>query len=223
MPLRVEPMLERARGALAGGRVFLSASIPDPGRWSGPFDALAITDAVVAAARAVLTSAGGLVTAAHPTIAPLMLYVAREFPDIREVEPPIVVYQSRLFGDVLPPATYELAEGGLAELRWTEAFPGDEPEPGKWERSLLTLRETMLRDADPIAAIFVGGMEGIRQEFDIFRQLHERRPAYAVGRPGGEAASLVSLGPPSLAEDLATSESYPALLRRVIDDIASTR
>jgi hypothetical protein len=36
--------------------VFVSASIPDPRRWEGEFDALEITDAVVALARTFLTA-----------------------------------------------------------------------------------------------------------------------------------------------------------------------
>jgi hypothetical protein len=59
-----------------GRTLFLSASIPDPERWDGEFDALAITDAVVALARTFLSAGWRLVTAAHPTIAPLLLYVA---------------------------------------------------------------------------------------------------------------------------------------------------
>ena len=60
--------------------VFLGGSIPDPGRWEGHFDAREITDATVAAARAILYAGGTLVTGAHPTIAPLILYVAAEIP-----------------------------------------------------------------------------------------------------------------------------------------------
>lgn len=33
-----------------------------------------------------------MVSAAHPTIAPLILYVAREFPIMREQEPSVLVY-----------------------------------------------------------------------------------------------------------------------------------
>src|SRR5207248_3048115 len=83
--------------------IFISASIPDPTRWEGDFDAFEITDAVVALARACLTAGFRLVTAAHPTIAPLLLYVAAEFP--AAPSPRVVVYQSDLFADVLPSAT----------------------------------------------------------------------------------------------------------------------
>ena len=51
---------------LAGQAVFLSASIPDPSRWPGEFDALEITDAVVSVARAVLSAGAVLVTGGAP-------------------------------------------------------------------------------------------------------------------------------------------------------------
>jgi hypothetical protein len=206
---------------LAQRAIFLSASIPDVSRWSGNFDPLAITDAVVATARAVLSSNGRLVNAAHPTMAPLILYVARELPTAADRPPATLIYQSKLFSDVLPPETYELAQGGLAELRWTEAALGDEPEPGKWDESLSIMRRTMLQDNDVAAAIFIGGMEGIRAEFELFRQLYPARPTYALGRPGGEAAGLTQLSRPNLTTELTTSASYSALLRHIVLDIAS--
>lgn len=206
---------------LQGRRVFLSASIPDPSRWNGPFDAFAITDAVVALARALFTAHGGLVTAAHPTIAPLILYVARELPEFRERDPSVLVYQSRLFEDVLPAETEELAAGGLAELRWTAAAPNEEPQPGRWDRSLELLRAQMLDETDPVAAIFVGGMDGILQEFEFFRRRYAERPTYALTRPGGAASGLVNNSPETLAAALDSSSNYASLMRRVIEDIAN--
>src|ERR1700692_4396104 len=94
-PAQAPPPAERS--------LFLSASIPDPQRWDGEFDALAITDAVVALARVFLTAGWRLVCAAHPTIAPLLLYVAAEIPDRGERR--VSIYQSMLFEDVLPTAT----------------------------------------------------------------------------------------------------------------------
>src|SRR4051794_11352620 len=101
----------------AGRSLFLSASIPDPRRWSGPFDPLAITDAVVALARTFLAAGWGLVTAAHPTIAPLILYVADE--SSLEGRRRIVTYQSTLFEDVLPTATRRFEAAGIARFEWT--------------------------------------------------------------------------------------------------------
>src|SRR5947209_17144556 len=97
MPLDIRPTRDTGDSRLAGIRIFLSTSIPNVKRWDGEFDALAITDAVVATGRAVLTEGGQLITAAHPTIAPLLLYLAREVDAIETAGPSVLVYQSKLF------------------------------------------------------------------------------------------------------------------------------
>lgn len=207
--------------ALSGKAIFLSASIPDPARWSGEYDALEITDAVVAAGRSVLTVGGTLVTAAHPTIAPLLLYLAAEFPVGKK--PSVVVYQSRLFTDVLPDATRRFEDQGVGLLRWTDAVDGDRPEHGAWDRSLAVMRRAMLVDTSPAAGIFVGGMEGIRDEFLLFRDLFPTRPVYALGRPGGEARALASSSRSPIATELLDGDVYPALFRRVLEDLVAHR
>jgi hypothetical protein len=83
-----------AEAPILGGRaIFLSASIPDPERWTGYFDVREITDAVVAGSRALLTAGAILVTATHPTIAPLLLYIASEFPRAADQPASVVTYQ----------------------------------------------------------------------------------------------------------------------------------
>jgi hypothetical protein len=218
MPLEVLSIVSDEPG-LQDRAIFLSTSIPNPARWRGEFDALAITDAVVALARSVLTRRGRLITAAHPTIAPLILFVAKQIERPASQPVPILVYQSLLFRDVLPSETHVLAEGGFADMRWTAAAEGDEPQPGKWDKSLETMRATMLRENEPVAAVFIGGMEGIRVEFDLFKKLFPDRPTYALGGPGGEARSLVDASPQELATDLSHNTTYPTVIRRLVDDI----
>ena len=205
--------------SLESRAVFLSASIPDPERWSGSFDAYEVTDAVVAFGRAVLGAGGVLVTAAHPTIAPLLLYIAAELP-VESARDRVIVYQSDLFERVLPAPTLRFEEAGVGELRWTPAAEGDTPEPGSWDNSLRTMRRQMLEEADPVAAVFIGGMEGIRDEFELFGEMYPDRPLYPVGRPGGEAADLAETQELRIP-DLHDGDVYPALFRRVVADIAT--
>lgn len=216
MPIRFDPMEQQSQ--LAGKSVFLSSSIPDPARWEGGFDALEITDAVVALARACLTQGVRLVTAAHPTIAPLLLYVAAEFP--ADPESRVTIYQSHLFDDVLPTATRRFEASGVGEVIWTSAADGDEPRPGSWDASLLTMRTQMLSQSSLSAAVFIGGMDGIRDEHALFNQLVPDRPSYPIGRPGGEARALVDDGPRALRDTLRDGDVYPALWRTVLADLA---
>lgn len=217
MPLKVEPT--EGAAALDSCSVFLSASIPDPERWDrGSFDALEITDAVVAAARAVLYAGGVLVTAAHPTIAPLLLYVAAEFPR-QEGEARIIVYQSEVFADVLPEPTARFRDEGIGDFRWTSAAPGETADPGNRGESLRSMRHQMLMETQPVAAIFIGGMQGIADEYELIRELVPSASLYPIGRPGGEARVLAEESDSVLAQLLLEGDVYPALFRRIVREI----
>lgn len=202
---------------LEGQSIFVSASIPDPARWDGAADPLEITDAVVSLARVFLTSGARLVTAAHPTIAPLLLYVAAELPP--EHGNQIVTYQSELFEDVLPPATRRFRQEQIGSFVWTQMAPNERPKAGEWRESLAIMRRQMLEETRPSAAVFVGGMDGIRDEFALFAELRPGAPTYPIGRPGGEARALAESADTQLQGELSTSSIYPALWRRVVEDL----
>ena len=215
LSLRITPAVP---DAMANGRtLFLSASIPDPQRWAGEFDALEITDAVVSLARTFLTAGWRLVTAAHPTIAPLLLYVAAEMPGTKDGG--VVIYQSDLFDDVLPTATRRFEADGVGPVIWTAAADGDAPVPGKWDASLEVMRRQMFSETDPAAAVFIGGMEGISHEFQLFSQMMDGRATYPIGRPGGEARALAAASTSGLRDLLIGGEVYPTLWRAVLSDL----
>lgn len=203
---------------LGGRTVFLSASIPDPSRWNGFFDPLEITDAVVSVARAVLSAGAVLVTAAHPTIAPLILYVAAELPD--RAERYVVVYQSAVFDDILPEATRRFEAEGIGEIIRTPAVRSEPADPSSAPGSLAVMRRQMLTETQPAAGIFIGGMAGIPDEYALFSEILPGRPTYAFGFPGGEARALAESLQSPLSDQLRDGSVYPTLARAIIDDIA---
>ena len=207
-------------GQLKHASVFLGASIPDPDRWTGDYDPREITDAAVAAARAVLSAGGTLVSGAHPTMAPLLLYVASEFP-VRPGTPRVIIYQSSLFDSVLPPAARRFEKDGVGALRRTPAVPGDTPRPDGWAASLRLMRETMFTETRPAAGIFIGGMQGITTELRLLNELVPHALLYPLAHPGGEAASLLDYAPEEIRGMLAESTVYPTVFRAVVDDLAS--
>lgn len=218
MSLRFTPATEEHPGR--GRAVFVSASIPDPARWDGEFDALEITDAVVSLARTFLTAGWRLVSAAHPTIAPLLLYVAAEFP--AESDARVIIYQSELFENVLPTATRRFEASGIGRLIWTPAAEDNRPIPGEWDESLIIMRHQMLTETAPTAAMFVGGMAGIPDEFQMFSRLYPDSPTYAIGFPGGAARELALQSDSALRDLLIKGTVYPSLWRAVLHDLSAS-
>jgi len=200
--------------------VFLGAGIPDSDRWSGYFDAREITDAVVAAARAVLTAGGVLVSAMHPTVAPLLLHVAAEFP-VAADQPRVLIYQSALYESVIPPTTRRFEEQGVGALRIVESSPDDNLESGRREASLLLMRERMFKETTPRAGIFIGGMDGIKAELHLLRSVIPGSWSYPVAKPGGVSAELTEYAPKEVRELLSESAVYPTVFRKIVEDLTS--
>lgn len=211
-------MTHPADEVLYGRSVFVSASIPDPARWTGPFDPWAITDSVVAVARAVLAAGGRVVTATHPTIAPLLLYVAAEQPATDT--PSVIIYQSEVFDGYMPEAIGRFESDGVGVVVTTPKVGDELPDPRHAPKSLALMRRTMFDDPTLAAAVFIGGMTGIPLEHALFTQAHPQLPTYAFGQPGGEAAMLVAASPPELRLRLADGVIYPALARSIVADLA---
>lgn len=202
---------------LAGKVVFLSASIPSRRPWADNFDALEITDAVVAVGRSILSAGATLVTAAHPTIAPLLLYVAAEVSSAER--PAVSVYQSEVFASIMPEETRRFEAEGVGIVVRTQAVEGEPPNAQFAPRSLELMRRRLLEETQPVAAVFIGGMDGIPREHDLFTELRPGFPTYALGRPGGAARALAEDSPSRLKELLTHGDVYPSIGRAIVEDI----
>lgn len=202
---------------LHGAAIFLSASFPtgDDPRFE-PHDPAAISAAVTSVTRAVLLAGGCLVFGAHPTISPLVLLVAGEL-DRRGA---IDIYQSAMFSGRIPPETLRLVELGLGRLRLVDADLSGEREP-----SLALMRRAMLADARLVAGVFVGGMRGIHDEYELFTELRPSAARLPLWAPGGAARELRP-GPDPVSERLApvlADERYPAVARAIVAAVGRSR
>jgi hypothetical protein len=194
---------------LEGQTIFLSASFPsgERGERFPTADAAAIADAVTAVVRAVLEAEGRLVFGAHPTISPLVLLVAGEHRRKEVVE----IFQSRHYERLIPDETRRLVELGFGKIHWTEKLDSR-------EESLALMRSEMLER--PLAAgVFVGGMEGVVDEFALLR---ERVPCFLIAAPGGAARRLVAEGwrSPEGFWPHVESPRYPAVARSIVELVA---
>ena len=199
---------------LHGATVLLSASFPSGrrGEQYRPYDASGIADAVSAFARTILASRGRLAFGGHPTITPLVLMISREL----RVRESTMVFQSSWFEDQKLPEVDELEREKLGVVRWTtRGLDRDD--------SLRVMREEMIRSIPYAAALFVGGMEGIEDEFAILRRSYPGTPCVPVRGPGGAAAKL----PPADGEALGLaalqmSRAYPLMALRFVDALAGS-
>jgi hypothetical protein len=81
------------------------------------------------------------------------------------------------------------------------------------------MRAQLLTEQPLAAAIFIGGMNGIAVEYDLFTARYPDAPTYALGAPGGHAASLVQYSPDSVRDTLSASEVYPQVAREIVADL----
>lgn len=168
--------------------IFLSASVPEPGR--GNFYESADPFLIQFAVRELITVCLGrrrVIWGGHPSITPMVHAVCKDFG--MEFAPPVVLYQSAFFEDLFP-----------EDNRYFETVLVDGVE-GERSSSLTALRMAMLsRSID--GAVFIGGMDGIFEEYQVLRDLHgPTSKVLALSAPGGAARQLAERFLPSQADD----------------------
>ena len=158
--------------------IFLSASVPlvDRGTYhetANPFlIQCAVRELVIAVIRQHKIVWGG-----HPAITPMIWSICEDLG--ADYAQSVVLYQSSFFEDRYP------EENKLFKnVVFTEAVPNDR------DASLLIMREKMLSREDLVAAVFIGGMEGVEVEHEIFRRFHPASKVLPVPAPGGAALNL---------------------------------
>ena len=182
--------------------IFLSAGVPDPKR--GPeFAATADTVAINAAVSALVHVTLGrrrLVWGGHPAITPMVWEVARNL----EVDYGkwVTLYQTTFFEDEYPEDNEK-----FKNTVFTENVEGDR------EASLLEMRRRMFSEHGFGGAVFIGGMGGIIDEFDLFKQYQPKASLVPVLSTGG-AALILSDRLIDASEDLSLDLDYVALFHR---------
>ena len=157
---------------MSKGPIFLSASVPERELHRYVSDPDAIRDAVKALTAEVVRDRL-LVFGGHPAISTHVEHVARTLRAIDNVH----IYQSELFRNLI---TREAR--AFPNLIWTPEVPGNRP------ASLTRMREEMIRAHEFDAAVFIGGMDGLDEEWAIFHHVHGgRAPAFPVASTEGEA------------------------------------
>jgi hypothetical protein len=156
--------------------IFLSASIPKPGReFYGTADPLLIHSAV----RALLALVLGrrhIVWGGHPSITP-MVSAACDGLGLTYLDS-VTLYQSRFFLKDFPSENKRFGNLVLTDAAANPAA------------SLRILRETMFASHEFDGAVFIGGMNGVLEEHDLFAGLYPGAAIVPVPRPGAAAEVL---------------------------------
>ncbi|HWY13607.1 MAG TPA: hypothetical protein VNX86_00520 [Rhizomicrobium sp.] len=178
----------------ASDAVFLSASVPDEKRapeFAKTADVVAITSAVNAVMQVIL-GRRRLVWGGHPAITPIVLLVAKSMKvDYGQW---VHLYQTAYFKDEFPEDNAH-----FENVTYTGVVENDR------EESLLAMRKAMFSSGKFQAAVFIGGMKGIIDEFDLFSSIQpEARlvPIYSTGGATLELKGRMKRDDPALTNDL---------------------
>jgi hypothetical protein len=187
--------------------VFLSASVPLPPpsrdeRYFRTADQIAIRDSIRALVAAVIPK-GVIVFGGHPAITPMIrLLIITKGLSIAEH---FFVFQSRFFEETFLPEVQQ-----FENLTVVDAVNNNR------EDSLKVMREAMIRSQDFVAGIFIGGMEGVEEEYLMFRDIHPGKPAYPIASTGAAALALYERHLPDRHE-LLSDLRYLSLFRRLLN------
>jgi hypothetical protein len=180
--------------------IFLSASVPLPTRNRAFFesaDVLSIREAVKGLVEIALPS-GRITCGGHPAITPLLSLFIREAglgPDS------LTIYQSELFSGAMPKENDQ-----FSDVRLVPAVDGDR------EKSLTAMRKEMVESRPFSAAVFVGGMEGLFEEFDLFVEAHPNARILPIASTGAAARMIFEAG--KYPDDMKSELTYVSLFRR---------
>ena len=144
-----------------------------------PYDPSGIADAVAAFSRAILRNNGTLAFGSHPTITPLVLMIARELC----VKDSVDVFQSAWFKEQRHPEVDGIENEKLGCVHWT-------PDADDQDEALQTMRQEMIKHTRYAGALFIGGMDGIGDEYRMVKKIWPETPCIPVAGPGGAAAHL---------------------------------
>lgn len=182
--------------------IFLSASVPLADRHPKYFqtaDVIGIREAVRALVHTVIPK-GVIVFGGHPAITPLVRLYAQGLGV--KVGDHFFLYQSAFFNLSYPPDN-----NAFEKLVEVPAVAGD------IRASIGDMREQMLGDFSFSAGVFIGGMEGVEDEFTLFRMKHPNAVTLPVASTGAAAKIVFGREGPFPA-DLETELDYAALFSR---------
>ncbi len=156
-------------------KIFLSASIPYPERdkrFYDTADIIAIRDSVRALATVVIPHSH-LIWGGHPAITPLIRFVMSKMKS--DLNKHVTIYQSDFFRKYFPKDNFHFEH--IIITKKLEDRAG----------SLEFMRSEMLLKNDYSVGIFIGGMEGVIDEYFLFKKAHPEALILPIASTGAAA------------------------------------
>ena len=186
--------------------IFLSAGVPTidrPAKYYNTADVIAIRDSVIALASTVLAAKGyHLIWGGQPAITPLIALVLERYG--LQMTNRVTLYQSYGYVDKFPKENTNVGNIVFTEKKESQ------------EASLLLMRQKMIGDHNYVAAVFIGGMEGIEEEYNLFKEYHPKALCLPIASTGAAAKILYDNHPGEFDERLLTELSYNSLFKELL-------
>ena len=186
--------------------IFLSASLPLPERDPKYFksaDLIAIRDAVIALATIAIPKCR-LVWGGHPSITPLIYYVLLKL-NIN-VQEHVSLFQSRYFEKYFPDDNNKFKNVTLTE------------NSGDRESSIRLMRETMFCSYEFKAGIFIGGMDGVEEEYNMFKNFQPEALLLPIASTGAAAKLIYDNHQENFDVQFETNYAYMSLFQNCLID-----
>ena len=188
--------------------IFLSAGVPDRRRGKKYFDT-ADPIAIGAAVSALVFVTLGrrvLVWGGQPAITPMIWTAAADMGV--DYGAWVHLYQSRFFEEDFPAENARFQNVTFIDPVQNDRHVNDS------DLSLAEMRRRMLQDFEFEAGVFVGGMEGVEIEFDLFRTNHPKAVVLPIASTGGASLLVAERLDPRPSPELLNSIDYIGILHR---------
>jgi len=186
-------------------KIFLSASIPSIERdkkFYDTADIIAIRDSVRALATVIIPKAH-LVWGGHPSITPLIRNVMERMNS--NLKQHVTLYQTLFLEDIFPPDNFDFENIILTDSQ-----------PDNLDESLSIMRLDMIKNNEFKVGIFIGGMEGIFKEYELFKSAHPGALILPLASTGGAAKLLYENSPDNYNKRLLNDYAYMALFKDLL-------
>lgn len=184
--------------------VFLSASVPTPNReYFGTEDVFAIREAIIAFTKVCVEYNIHFYFGGHPAITPLVRNVAMKYTE--RSFPLIDIYQSKIFDDKIPKEVKD-----FTHIHFTE------PVDGSILKSVVAMRKQMFEENHTDCAVFIGGMNGVLEEYHMLKEYYPNAEFLSFASTGGASADLykeIGMDSPLLEGSYAYTSIFRELLK----------